>query len=214
MRFIEVLVEGSSDVPATREILKRQLGLEEDREFRIHPHRGKGKLPVNPLKRPEPGHDFLLTQLPLKLRNYGRMASSTFSPAVVVLVDADRQDCKTLKNSLLDMLRELDYKPRHVLFRIAVEETESWFLAQPEAVRAAYSRANLSALRGIAPDAVCGAWQRLAEALGLNPKDCDGQDKHEWATAIAPHLDLEDPPSPSLRAFIDGMARLLKSSGP
>ena len=211
MRFIEVLVEGSSDVPAAREVLKRRLGLEEDKHFRIHPHRGKGRLPTNLLKKPDAGHDFLLTQLPLKLRNYGRMASGTFFPAVVVLVDADRDDCKRLKASLTNMLERLDHKPPQVLFRIAVEETESWFLAQPNAVQRAYSRAKLSEIKRIAPDQVCGAWERLAEALGYDPQDCGGQDKQEWATAIAPHLDLDEPLSPSLRAFIEGVARMISA---
>jgi hypothetical protein len=50
MTYFEVLVEGGSDVPALREILTRKFALEEGRDFRIHPHKGRGKLPVNPLK--------------------------------------------------------------------------------------------------------------------------------------------------------------------
>ena len=50
---LEVLVEGASDVPAIKEVLQRKLGLVENAQFRIHPHRGKGKLPANPLKKPD-----------------------------------------------------------------------------------------------------------------------------------------------------------------
>jgi hypothetical protein len=43
---------GQTDKPAVREILQRRFNLKEDLHFRIHPHRGKGKLPENPLTRP------------------------------------------------------------------------------------------------------------------------------------------------------------------
>lgn len=86
--------------------------------------------------------------------------------AVVVLVDADDDECRVLKQKLLNMYGALPTKPARCPFRIAVEETESWFLAQPDAVRAAYSTADRSVLQGIEPDAVCGAWERLAECLG------------------------------------------------
>jgi len=45
--------------------------------------------------------------------------------------------------------------------------------------------------------------------LGKIPCECDGKDKFDWATAISPHLDLEQPKSPSLKAFVEGIARLL-----
>jgi hypothetical protein len=45
--------------------------------------------------------------------------------------------------------------------------------------------------------------------LGKNPPECDGKDKFDWATAISPYLDLEQPKSPSLKAFVDGIARVL-----
>lgn len=34
-----------------------------------------------------------------------------------------------LKNSLINILKEIENRPRCVLFRIAVEEIESWFIA-------------------------------------------------------------------------------------
>jgi hypothetical protein len=41
--------------------------------------------------------------------------------------------------------------------------------------------------------------------LGKNAMECDGKDKFEWATAISPHLDLEQAKFPSLKAFIEGL---------
>jgi len=207
MIYLEVLCEGSSDVPVLREILTRGLGLSEDEHFRIHPHQGKGKLPENPLKLPKEWRNALLDQLPIKLRNYGRQAAGDYETAVLVVIDADDDDCKELKTSLLDMLAKLDSRPKRVLFRIAVEETESWFIADPAAVKRAYGNCNTGNLNKIEPDSICGAWERLAEALGLDPRlDAD---KNEWAAQIAPHLDLASPKSPSLHALLKGVPPLL-----
>jgi hypothetical protein len=201
--FLEVLVEGSSDVPAVRHILERRFGLKENESFRIHPHRGKGKLPGNPLAPPDPTHRGLLDQLPAKLQGYSALGEGY---GVVVLVDADDDDCKVLKEKLIDLYEVLPKKPRNVLFRIAVEETESWFLADPDAIRKAYPRAKIKQLSKVAPDAVVGAWERLAECLGHVPSKSGGM-KLKWAEDIAPHLDLDNPASPSLKAFVAGVLK-------
>ena len=211
MRFIEVLCEGSSDVPAIREVLTRRFKLIEGEDFRIHPHRGKGKLPLpaHRLKAPAPGDDTLLAQLPIKLKNMGPQTQGGFEVAVVVVVDADDDDCRQLKQSLNDLYTSLPTKPLTVLFRIAVEETESWFIADTSAVRAAYRHADVAILGNHAPDAVCGAWELLAECLGDKPATCRGREKTEWATSISPHLDLDKPKSPSFAALIGGIARIV-----
>lgn len=206
MIFLEILLEGASDVPTIREIMTRHFNLTEGEHFRLHPHRGKGFLPANPLARPDMKRRGLLDQLPAKLRGY---ASLPEGYCVVVLVDSDRQDCHELKNTLVRLYTSLDRRPPCVLFRIAVEETESWFLADIDAVRKAYPKAKHQRIAGIQPDSVVGAWERMAEALGRQPHDCDGSDKWAWAEKIAPHLNLAKPKSPSLNAFVNGVARLV-----
>ena len=57
-------------------------------------------------------------------------------------------------------------------------------------------------LKNIEPDAVVGAWEKLALALGLDPKKVSGLTKHEWASRIAPYLDLDAPKSPSFSKLI------------
>jgi len=210
MIFLEVLTEGSSDVPAVKEILTRRFNLKENEHFRIHPHRGKGKLPSNPLSRPHPSRRGLLDQLPAKLRGYSYLPADY---CVVVLVDSDSEDCKELKKSLVEVYKQLDKRPKCILFRIAVEETESWFLADADAIQAAYQRAKVTKIAGLAPDSIIGAWEKLAEVLGRRPQECDGGDKLEWASTIAPHLDLEQPKSPSLNAFVTGVKRLISARG-
>jgi hypothetical protein len=164
-------------------------------------------LPTHPHVQPDIKQRGLLDQLPAKLRGYANLPDGY---GVVVLVDSDRTDCHELKDALIQMCASLDRRPSCVLFRIAVEETESWFLADIAAVRAAYPKAKYQKIAGIQPDSIVGAWERLAEALGRQAADCDGSDKYGWAAKIAHHLDLDKPKSPSLNAFVNGIARLME----
>lgn len=207
--ILEVLVEGGADVPVVREVLARRFGLTEEVDFRIHPHRGKGRLPDDPSRRPAPEHRGLLDQLPAKLRGYARTHAYA-DMVIVVVIDADDEDCRELKRRIVELYNAVTPRPPRLLVRIAVEETESWFLADPPAVRAAYPKARTARLAAFTPDEVCGAWERLAEAIGRDPNKCTGADKYEWADAIAPHLDLAEPASPSLRALIEGVARTIE----
>lgn len=210
MTWFEVLVEGASDVPAVREVLTRRFGLTEEEHFRIHAHQGKGTLPPNPLTRPDPNQRQLLHQLPAKLRGYAK--SLPHDSVVLVLVDADDVPCVDLLASLNGMLANLPVRPARVLFRLAIEETESWFVADAAAVKRAFPKANVTALKRLAPDAIVGAWERLAEAIGT-PLQSSGTDKRRWAAQICPHLDLDEPKSPSLKKLISGIERELRLAG-
>ena len=209
MTWFEVLVEGHADVPVIKEILVRKFKLEEKRHFQIHPHSGKGKLPLNPLERPQPNHRELLSQLPAKLRAY---ASSLGAGSVVlVVVDADDTPAEKLLADLNAMLNKLPRRPDRVLFRLAVEETESWFIADSRAVLKAFPKAEVSSLKKIQPDAVVDAWKRLRDAIDPSRSS---KDKRRWAELIAPHLNLDNPPSPSLKHLIAGVAHELKAAEP
>lgn len=203
MSVIEVLVEGSSDVPAVREVLMRKFSLIENQDFKIHPHRGRGSLPQKTQKY-QLHNRSLLYQLPSKLRGYGKWF--TKSDWVLVVIDADDTPCQELLSDLGKMLLDIQRPPR-VLFRIAIEETESWFIADTAAVKFAYPNAKLKLLQAITPDTICGAWERLAEAIQAH-----GKNKTTWAEAIAPHLDLENPRSPSFKKLIVGIDREIKAS--
>jgi hypothetical protein len=203
--IVRVLVEGTSDVPTIREIFVRGFGQVQGSDFQVYWHRGKGHLPSNPSAPPNPRDATLLGLLPAKLRAYGR--ASPDDP-VVVLVDADRDDWRALKATLDGTLAAITPRPNRVLFRIAVEEIESWFIADVPAVQKAYPAANISLLAGIPLDSVVGAWERLAEALGLDPNSCSGADKEDWAREISPFLSLHSPPSPTFQTFIRGLERL------
>ena len=197
-------------MPAVREVLTRKFGLIEDENFQIHPHQGKGKLPANPLARPDPAQRQLLHQLPAKLRGYAKSLAP--NSVVLVVVDADDTPCTKLLADLNGMLATLPVRPARVLFRLAIEETESWFVADPSAVKSAFQRANVSLLKKVQPDAIVGAWERLAEAIGL-PANSSGADKLRWAAQICPHLNLDNPASPSLGKLISGIAHELQTDG-
>ncbi len=202
MTWFEVLVEGASDVPALRSVLTRRFGLEENNDFRIHPHKGRGKLPSNLLSPPNPKHQGLLDQLPSKLKGFSYLPIST---CVLVVVDVDNEPCRDLLAQLNTMLERLPKRPHRVLFRLAIEETESWFIADVAAVRHAYPRARTQKLTRITPDDIVGAWEKLAEAMGKETSGVSGVDKYEWAELISPHLNLDEPYSPSLRKLIEGI---------
>jgi len=206
MTWFEVLVEGWSDVPAVKEVLERKFGLQEELHFRIHPHRGRGHLPNDVLAKPDPMRRELLHQLPAKLRGYGKSLGPDC--VVLVVVDVDDTPCTELLADLNNMLEQLPVRPKRVLFRLAIEETESWFIADSAAVQKAFPKAKLGGLRKLPPDAILGAAERLAEALGV--ANFSGVDKRRWAEQICPYLNLDDPASPSLGKLIAGVTRELQ----
>ena len=130
---------------------------------------------------------------------------------MLIVVDADDTPCTKLLADLNDMLNQLPDRPNRVLFRLAIEETESWFVADPDAVKAAFPRANVSLLTKIAPDTIVGAWEKLSEAIGRSGA-ASGPEKLRWASLICPHLNLSAPASPSLRKLISGVARELEAA--
>ena len=205
--FIEVLTEGASDVPVVREVLTRHFGLNEHIDFQIHAHRGRGRIPANLLAQPAQKHRGLLDQLPAKLRGFGKYMDNQF--LVLVLIDADQEDCKDLLEQLNSLLSQLPSHPPRVLFRLAIEETESWFLADKDAIRSAFPKAKLSVIQNVVADSRVGAWEKLAECLGRKPVEITGADKTYWAEKISPYLNLQTPISPSLSKLISGLAREL-----
>ena len=205
MRF-EVMLEGDSDVPVVREVFQRRFGMKENLDFRLHAHQGKGALRLDPNHRPELNQRGLLDQLPAKLRGMSHLTSDT---CILVLLDLDKDDCVLLLGQLKnELLNKLGKRPPNVEFRLAIEEIESWLIADHEAVKLAFPRAKVGALRIINADARVGAWEMLAKALGLRPNLITGADKFAWATEIAPHLNLDAPKSPSFRRFISAIERL------
>lgn len=213
----EFLVEGQAELTALSILMKQILGdYGQPHTWKIHKHRGIGRLPNNPGARPARHDRTLLHNLPAKLRAYG--ASGRTDLVVVILVDLDdRPDCVAFKNDLVDLLNYCPHQP-NALFRIAIEELEAWFLGDQQAVRQAYPAARQPILNAYAQDSQCRTWEKLAEAVfpgGLAALGRYGkrsvrilEQKRIWAKEICAHFDVETNQSPSFRAFRDGVRRV------
>ncbi len=175
--------------------------------FKVIQHRGKGRLPVDPLQTPDPRRQGLLDQLPAKLRVYGKELNSD-TDRVLVLVDLDKQDCRDLKRRLLGILDACD-PPPVVMFRIAIEETEAFYLGDPRAISRAFPRARLKRMQDYDQDSICGTWEFFSNVIGALVEDKVG-----WAEQIAPVLGTEwkgkdANTSPSFRQFCKALIKLV-----
>jgi hypothetical protein len=194
---IHFLVEGPSEVklldPWLRRVMRHQ-------SFKIHPHQGKGRLELDRLN---PDRRGLLDQLPQKLRGFAEVLKESCD-AVVILVDADEQNCKELADSIRDAARVV--APRlKVVVRVAVEEVEAFYFGDLAAVKAAFPRADMKRCREFVPDSIVGTWEQFGEAIGS-----DGGNKTSWAEAIGAHLTITPGKSrsPSFRTFLNSVLEL------
>lgn len=215
----DILVEDASGKEALERLVPRIVGA--DHTCTIHEYKGIGHIPKNLKGKTDPKKRILLDRLPKLLQAYGNTYAhypDDYQAAVVVVCDLDDKCLKAFRLELLALLDRCDPKPNAV-FCFAIEEGEAWFLGDIPAIAAAYPKAKLSVLGGYENDAVCGTWERLADALvpggsrGLSAKGwyAVGEQKILWAQRIAPHMDIERNDSPSFRYFRDKLRSLLPS---
>jgi hypothetical protein len=193
---IHLLVEGPSEAALLNDWIPR---LRLPTEVRVYPHAGKGKLPDQVEAPPNPRDRSLLHQLPAKLRAFGKGTDP-----VVILVDADDDACGDLKARIAAMVAEVAPK-LSVVVRIAVEETESFYLGDWVAIREAFPNADRSHLEDYKPDSICGAWELFGRVV-----DDQSENKVAWASAMARTLavTVERNASPSFRAFVRALQRV------
>lgn len=201
---IHFLVEGPSEKAFLEKWLPRFLP--PHHAYRIIPHRGKGKLPGDPSKKPDPKRQGLLDQLPAKLRAYGRELRSD-TDRILVLVDLDHDDCRNLKKRMVDLLNFCSPPPA-AIFRIAIEETEAFYLGDKTAIRNAYPNANLSRMERYVQDEICATWELFRDVIGES-----SEDKVEWAKTMGAYLTTEwkgsrANKSGSFRQFCEGLLKL------
>ena len=131
---IEFLVEEPSAEVALSNIIPKIIG--HDISFAIHPHQGKQDL---------------FKKLPGRLKGYRAWLPEDWR--IVVLIDADKEDCKKLKAKLEEIAREKRLLTKsatsgssnfQVLNRLAIEELEAWFFGDVEALHAAYPRVPIN----------------------------------------------------------------------
>ncbi|MEQ8966143.1 MAG: DUF4276 family protein [Azospirillaceae bacterium] len=138
---------------------------------------------------------------------------------ILVFVDRDSDDCEELMRKMERLARDAGLRTKtasggedfRVVNRIVIEELESWFLGDPDALRAAFPK--LPALNPRKdpfrnPDNG-GSWETLDRLLRKHGVYGSRYPKIEGAQRIAPHLDPERNRSASFRAFRQGVESLL-----
>lgn len=199
---IEFLVEEPSAEAALQNIVPKILGA--GVSFRIHPHQGKSDL---------------LAKLPGRLRGYRAWLPDDYR--LVVLIDADRQDCRALKGrlemeALAVGLPTKSSAPEgsrfQVLNRLAVEELEAWFLGDVAALHAVYPRLDPNLERRARfrdPDAIHDTWEALERELQRRGYSPGGLAKIQAARAISAQMDPARNRSRSFQVFRQGLLELV-----
>lgn len=195
---LHILVEGTSEEALLKAWLPRFLP--SGHTYKIICHQGKGKLPKNPSEKTNRG---LLDQLPAKLRAFGKSFNSD-TDRVLVLVDLDNEDCLDLKKRMTELLTYCDPSPT-VLFRIAIEETEAFYLGDLTAIKKAFPKAKTNKANSYVQDSICGTWELFRDIIGE-----ESENKVRWAKQIGPHLGIECKTnrSASFRHFCKALLRL------
>lgn len=193
-----LLVEEPSMEAFLRTLLPRVLPAE--CTFRVHAFQGKRDL---------------LDKLQRRLLGYRHWLSAGWR--IIVLVDQDDDDCRTLKGKLekaaasagLLSRTTAGQRPWQVANRVAIEELEAWYFGDWEAVRLAYPRVSSTVPKQAAyrdSDAIQGGtWEAFERVLKRRGYFTTGLRKVEAARAVAAHFDPERSRSGSfqrLRAVI------------
>jgi hypothetical protein len=210
---IEVLTEDSSTQRLLEHLAPKLIGPHgEPHTWRLHAYRGIGRIPPGLSATSDPSRRILLDQLPRLLRGYVKTPGID---AVVVVLDADDRDCRTFLSELRALAASCDAS-HLVLFRLAIEETEAWYLGDRSALQRAYPRARMRLLDSYVQDSVCGTWELVADAIhsgGVRAIQqagwpLPGQIKREWADRIGPQFDPDINRSPRFGKLRDGMRHL------
>ncbi len=214
----EILVEGQSELTTLSIIMSKIVGdFNQPHTWKIHKHRGIGKLPSDLNGIVNVNDRTLMHNFPSKLRAYGK--SMTDNEVVVILVDLDnRQNCSLFKSELLSVLELCENKPK-LLVRIAIEELEAWFLGDKNAILKSFPNAKTHLIDTYTQDSQCGTWEFLSKVI-YNPSfqkllatnkrsQLVIEEKVKWARMIAPNMNVEENLSPSFICFRDGLRRFL-----
>ena len=197
---VEVLVEEPSMEAALREILPKIL---QKPHISIYPHQCK---------------DELIQRLPYRLRGYANWLKSDWR--ILIIVDRDNDDCRRLKAILENIAADAQLITRskakggfyQVVNRLVIEELESWYFGDWEAVQSAYPRVSKSTPERAKyrdPDAITGGtWEAFERILQNAGYFKGGLRKIEAARTIAPYMNPERNRSRSFQVFCQTLAEM------
>jgi len=200
---LEIYVEEPSAEKALLHLIPAIVGREIS--FRIHVFQGKSDL---------------LAQLLKRLKGYRRWLPKDWR--IIVLIDADRQDCRKLKADLERAAQAAGLithsmaqaaQAVQVINHIAVEELEAWFLGDIQALAEAYPGVPPTLGRRADyrdPDAVRGGtWEALERVLQTAGYYSSGLPKGEAADRIAGHMQPARNRSKSFQVFKQALEALI-----
>lgn len=195
--MLHFLVEGPAEDRLLQALLPRLIP---KHAFKIYPHRGKGRLEAQQKRDQDRIGTGLLDQLPATLKVFGKNLRSD-ADRVVVLVDLDDDKEPELRQRLEELLKKTRPAPS-CEFCLAIEESESWYLADLGAVQRAFAGQPLdeAVLKNYKPDSIVGAWELFQRLI----KDtCER--KPAWAERMGKELSVvpegTESSSPSYREF-------------
>ena len=214
----EILVEGQTELTTLSILLPKIVGdYNGPHTWKIHKHQGVGKLPDDFDSPPKVTDRSLLHNFPSKLKAYSKSMSD--NEMVVLLLDLDEvEDCIEYKKKILSALERCDIQP-NLLVRFAIEELESWFLGDIEALKLSFTNPKLNLFRDYQQDSICGTWELLADIVyegGYAELQQFGkrsrrilEEKRIWASKIAPNMNIDNNISQSFNCFKEGLLRNL-----
>ena len=178
---VELLLEEESAKIAVDNLLSRLIPDSAVGTWRIQFFRGKPDL----LRKLEP----TLTSI----------AKADYADRVIVMLDADREDCAELKSRVLQagisaglVLEPGGTDDAPLKVRIAMTELESWFIGDREALCSAFERLTPSDLRLRSDvDDLQDAWEWLEKRLVRRRYYADRMRKKEVADLVSRHMSLE-----------------------
>jgi len=165
------------------------------------------------------GKQDLLKKVTMELRGYRRWIPQDFK--IIVLVDRDSQDCHELKEHLENCAKAAGLVTKTqsaggtftVMNRIAIEEIESWYFGDPDAVRAAYPKISTNFHKKAKfryPDQIGGGtWEALEKLLKSKGYYRHGLRKTELARDISKHMEPLKNRSKSFQIFWHGITEII-----
>lgn len=208
----EILVEDQSGKKALDILVPKIIG--DNHTYRVIDYKGIGRIPKNMKPRTDASKRILLANLPRLLAGYGKSWVPGYA-AIIVVCDLDDKCLKSFRDELINLLNACNPRPE-TRFCIAIEEGEAWFLGDIPAIKQAYPKAKDVALNAYVSDSICGAWERLADAVYKGGSQqlsslgwqVVGAEKSVWAENITPHMGFDNNTSPSFNYFLGKLREL------